>query len=66
MGIRCPPWRRRLEQADLGAPSREPQEDLLPLGKDRLDAFHYASLMCMHMYERSMLVRACMHVHGKR
>lgn len=51
---------------DLGAPSREPQEDLLPLGKDRLDAFHYASLMCMHMYERSMLVRARMHVHSKR
>lgn len=51
---------------DLGAPSWEPREDLLPLGKDRLVAFHYASLMCMHMYERSMLVRVRMHVHGKR
>lgn len=57
-GMRChqPTTRRRLKQTGLGAPSRELQEDLLPLGKDRLDAFHYASLMCTHMYEGSMLV----------
>lgn len=35
-----------------------PQEDLLPLGKDGLDAFHYASLVGMHKYER----RVCLHV----
>lgn len=42
------------------------QEDLLPLGKDRLDASHYASLVGMHMYEQRMLGHVCVHVHSRR
>lgn len=44
----------------------QPREDPLPLGKDRLDAFHYASLVGMHMYEWRTLMRVHMHVHGRR
>lgn len=67
-GLRChqPTTRRRLKQMGLGAPSRELREDLFPLGKDGLDAFHYTSLMCMHMYEGSMLLRVWMRVCGGR
>jgi len=39
-----------------GLHHKQPREDLLPLGKDRLDAFHYTSLVGMHMYERRTLV----------
>lgn len=45
---------------------KQPREDLLPLGKDRLDAFHYASFVGMHMYEQHTLVHVRIHVHGRR